>query len=133
MNYDILVLCETWSKFKGIINKRLYDWAEENNKIDESQTGFRKGYSVDNIFCLQSMVRKYLSKKCGRFYCIYVDFRKAFDKINHNRLLFPEKNGIYSQFMQFMHSLKSLYTDLKLCVKLNNNVIDFFSCNIGTR
>ena len=27
--------------FSGIINKRLYDWAEENNKIDESQAGFR--------------------------------------------------------------------------------------------
>ena len=87
-NYRGISITNTMYKiFSGIINKRLYDWAEENNKIDESQAGFRKGYSaVDNIFCLQAMVQKYLSKMCGRFYCIYVDFRKAFDKINHNRL-----------------------------------------------
>ena len=66
----------------------MYDWAEENyNKIDQSQAGFRKGYSaVDNIVCLQAMVQKYLSKKVWSFLCIYVDFRKAFDKIDHNRL-----------------------------------------------
>ncbi|XP_060562301.1 uncharacterized protein LOC132721934 [Ruditapes philippinarum] len=132
-NYRGISITNTMYKiFSGVINKRLYDWAEENNKIDESQAGFRKGYSaVDNIFRLQSMVQKYLSKKCGRFYCIYVDFRKAFDKINHNRLFVSlEKKGIHGQFM---NTLKSLYTDLKSCVKLNNNVTDFFSCNIGTR
>jgi len=33
---------------------------------------------------------------------------------------------------QLMHTFKSLYTDLRLCVKLNNSVTDFFSCNIDT-
>jgi len=110
----------------------LYDWAEENNKIDESQAGFRKGYSaVDNIFCFQEMVQKYLSKKCGRFYCIYVDFRKEFDKINHNRLFVSlENKGIHGQFMLI---LKSLYSNLRSSVKLNNCITDHFSCNIGTR
>jgi hypothetical protein len=32
--------------FSGIINKRLYDWAEDNAKTNESQAGFRKGYSA---------------------------------------------------------------------------------------
>jgi len=32
-----------------------------------------------------------------------------------------------------MHTLKSLYTDLRSCVKVNNNVTDYFACNIGTR
>jgi len=73
----------------GIINKRLYDWAEDNHKIDESQYGFRRGYSAvdNNIFCLQAMVQKYLSKQGGRFFCLYVDFRKAFDKINNIKLV----------------------------------------------
>ena len=69
--------------FSHIINARLYTWAENNHKIDESQAGFRRNYSpIDNIFCLQAMGQKYLSKSGGRFYCLYVDFRKAFDKIN---------------------------------------------------
>ena len=73
--------------FSNIINARLYSWAEENNQIDEAQSGFRHGYSaIDNIFCLSAMVQKYLSRKGGRLYCLYVDFRKAFDKINHRKL-----------------------------------------------
>ena len=49
--------------FAGILNKRLYEWAEGNNKFDESQAGFRAGYSaIDNVFCLQAMAKKYLSK-----------------------------------------------------------------------
>ena len=32
-----------------------------------------------------------------------------------------------------MHTIKSLYTDLRSCVKVNNNVTDYFACNIGTR
>ena len=31
-----------------------------------------------------------------------------------------------------MHILKSLYTNLRSCVKVNNNVTGFFECNIGT-
>ena len=61
---------------------RLYKWAEENNKIDEAQAGFRKGYSTtDNLFVLMSMVQKYLSKKGGRFYFIFKDFTKALIKL----------------------------------------------------
>ena len=58
--------------FSTIINKRLYNWAEEHNKLDESQAGFRKGYSaVDNMFCLQAVMQRYLSRPGGRFYCLY--------------------------------------------------------------
>ena len=36
-----------------ILAIRLTDWAETNNVLDESQAGFRKGYStMDNIFSL---------------------------------------------------------------------------------
>ena len=43
--------------FSGIVNKRLYDWAEIYYKIDESQAVYCKGFSaVDNIYCLQAMV-----------------------------------------------------------------------------
>ncbi len=64
-NYRGISLTNTIYKiFTGIINKRLYEGAETNHKIDESQSGFRTGYSaIDNIFCLQAIVQKYLSKK----------------------------------------------------------------------
>ena len=130
--------------FSGVIDQRLYDWAEENNKIDESQAGFRHGYSeIDNIFCLQAMIQKYLTKSGGRFYCLYVDFRKAFDKINHSKLFeCLERKGIHGRFLLV---LKAMYQNLNSCVKMSksnnsrgnvqnvNAITDMFPCNIGTR
>ena len=52
--------------FSIILNKRLYSWAEENEKLDEAQAGFRAGYSaVDNIFSLSAVCQNYLSKRGG--------------------------------------------------------------------
>ena len=50
--------------------------------------GFRAGYSaIDNIFCLQSMIRKYLSQRNGRFYVLYIDSRTALDySLNDNEV-----------------------------------------------
>ena len=75
--------------FTSIIHKRLYDCSESNKIIDEAQAGFRRGYStIDNIFTLQSVIQKYISKGRGRFYCLilFVDFSKAYDRIDHSKL-----------------------------------------------
>lgn len=69
--------------FSGVINKRLYERAEQNHKLINVELYFRNYLAEDNVFCLQATVQKYLSKKGGRFYCLYVDFRKAFGKANH--------------------------------------------------
>ena len=119
-NYRGISLTNTIYKiFTGIINKRLYEWAETNHKIDESQSGFRTGYSaIDNVFCLQAIVKKYLSKKGGRLYCIYIDFRKAFDKINHYVLFQSlQRKGIDGNCL---HVLLNMYNSLYSCVKVQN-------------
>ena len=78
------------------------------------------------------MVQKYLAKRGGRFHCLYVDFRKAFDKVNHGKLFLSlEKKGVFGKFQRV---LKSMYSCLTSCVKVSNNdVTDSFPCNIGTR
>jgi hypothetical protein len=69
--------------FSYIIYHRLYNWAEKFDNIDESQAGFRAGYStIDNIFILQSMVQKYISKPGVRFYVLYVDLKKHLMDLN---------------------------------------------------
>ena len=78
--------------------------------ISEEQAGFGRGYStidnafilynrqrlyrlqyttplsftIDNAFFLQSVINKYLSKKRGKLYVAYVDFRTAYDSIQLN-------------------------------------------------
>lgn len=88
-NFRGIALINTvYEIFSSILNKRLYSWAEENDKLDEAQAGIRAGYSaVDNIFSLSSVLQKYLSKRGGRFYCLYVDFQKAFDKVEQEQIL----------------------------------------------
>lgn len=78
-NYRGISLTTTLYKiFSIVMNSRLYAWAENNNKIDESQAGFRRGYSaMDNAFSLQAIVQTYLSRSSGRLYCIYIDFKKS--------------------------------------------------------
>ena len=86
-NFRGISLIDVLNKvFTSILNERIHTWADTNHMIDEA--GFRKGFStIDNLFCLQSMAQKYLSKQKGRFYCLYVDFAKAFDTIDHTKLL----------------------------------------------
>ena len=63
-NFRAISLINSLSKnFMKVLSKRLTKWAENNSVIDESQAGFRHGYStIDNIFNLQAVIQKYLSK-----------------------------------------------------------------------
>ena len=118
--------------FTSILNERIHTWADDNHMIDEAQAGFRKGYStIDNLFCLQSMAQKYLSKQKGRFYCLYVDFAKAFDTIDHSKLLtcYADR-GIGGKLLRI---LKSMYCKLHSCVQSSAHFTEFFPCNVGTR
>lgn len=63
-NFRGISLINTLCKiFMGIMSKRLQNWCDTYNVIDESQSGFRMHYStIENIFCLQAVSQKYLSK-----------------------------------------------------------------------
>jgi len=133
-NYRGISLINVMYKiFSNIVYNRLCKWADLNNKIAESQAGFRKGYStIDNLFTLQSMVQKYTCKPGGRFYVLYVDFQKAFDSLIIHKLITTMcKNGVRGKLFQV---LKSMYSNLRGCVRINDkNVTQNFNCNIGTR
>ena len=105
----------------NVLTIRLTNWADSNEVIDESQAGFSKDYSTtDNIFSLQALVQKYLCRERGRFFCIFVDFKRAFDSIQHANLWYSlERKGI-SQNSKFLKIFKSMYSQLKSCVKIKN-------------
>lgn len=133
-NFRSISLIDIFNKIlTGMMHNRLYQWAEENNKIDESQAGFRKGDStIDNLFVLMSLVQKYISKKGGRFYFLFIDFTKAFDRVDHNVLMdCLRRKGVRGKFYNL---LKSMYSNLCSFVKLRNeHCTEYFPCNIGTR
>ena len=134
-NYRAIALINCLCKiFINILTIRLTDWAETHQVIDESQAGFRKGYgTTDNIFSLHALVQKYLCRKKGRFYCIFIDFKRAFDSIQHANLWYSLQRKGINPGGKFLTIFKSMYSQLKSCVKVKKGLTQFFDCHIGTR
>ena len=89
-----------------------------------NQTGFRSTYStVDNLFCLQAIVTKYLRQKGGRLYAILVDFEKAFGRID--RKFFGVNSCSISPIL-----LSFFLNDLKDYVTVYCNGLDLQMCKV---
>ena len=100
--------------------------------IVENQAGFRKNYSTtDQIFNLYTVIQKCMSKNKQKIYVAFIDFRKAFDSVNHEILL----TAVYSKGVKgkFFGALKVMYESLVSCVRVNNELSDVFECPIGVR
>ena len=73
--------------FATILSSRLCKLSETNQTINEAQAGFRNRYcTTDDMFTLHALIQKYLSKKKGRLYVLFIDFENAFDNICHKTL-----------------------------------------------
>ena len=133
-NYRGISLINITSKlYSSVINKRLYVFSERNECIPEAQAGFRKGYStVDNIFTLQSLVEKYLTRKGGRFFTLFVDFSKAYDCVNRRKLLYLllKKTGIHGKMFS---TLRSMYSNVKSSVRIDSKITEYFDCFSGVK
>ena len=71
----------------SILNDRLTKFANDFNILVDCQAGFRSDYlAVDRVFCLQSMIQKYLSRPKGSFCLLHVDFKTAFYTLNHTSI-----------------------------------------------
>ena len=132
-NYRGISLLPVLSKvFTKILNDRLVKWAENHNLQKEEQAGYRKNYStIDQIFSLQPLCQKYITKKKGRFYVLFIDFTKAFDTIPHNLLWYKLiKSGVHGKLLKV---LNSMYSNLKSYVRTHSGLTEYFQCTVGTR
>ena len=87
--------------YKAVLNTRLCACLEENDNFVEAQVGFRRNYSTaDQIFNLYAVVQKCLNKKDQKLYVAFVDFRKAFDSVCHDKLLQAmQQEGVKEKFL----------------------------------
>ena len=116
----------------GVLNNRLSEVLQEENLLNENQTGFRKGYSTtDHIFTLLTQINHYKNVKKKKLYVSFVDFRKAFDKVSHSlswaKLI---KYGIGGKFMKIINSM---YEQVKSCARARSGLTDFFQYRRGLR
>ena len=118
--------------FANILNTRLCQWSNKHKFVDEAQAGFRAGYSaVDNVFILHAMIQKYLSKRKGRFYVLFIDFEKAFDNISYKKLFESlSSKGVNGKFLKI---LLEIYRKNNSSVKVADSCTSYFPCQKGTR
>jgi len=133
-NFRGIALLSCLSKiFTKLLNERLVKWAHDNQKMFEEQGGFTKGKgTTDQIFILQSLNEKYLSKKGGRCYNVFVDFSKAFDSVPHLNMFYKfVVEGLHGKVLKL---LRNMYNNLKSCVQVGQDrVTEVFECKVGTR
>ena len=82
--------------------KRLENFIKSKNLISANQIGFMKdSCTSDHIFLLQTIIEKTVKKGKKYLYTAFIDFRKAYDKVNRNMLLEKLKklgiNGIFQK------------------------------------
>ena len=115
--------------FTLLINSRLIKWSEENDILTAVQFRFRPGLgTTDAILALHSLISN-TSRKGKCVYCCFIDYIKVFDSVAHVKLwLKLSRSGITGKLLNV---IKSMYSKLKACVRLDSNYSDIFTGNVG--
>lgn len=109
----------------SIVNKRI------ENKIDkylsETQFGFRQKRGTRDAIALFKLVIQRALAVDRKIFACFVDYEKAFDKVEHTRMLeILQKYGIDKEDLQI---IKNLYKQQKANIRLGNSTTERF-CNI---
>ena len=118
--------------FCAVLNNRLSDYLETNNLLVEEQNGFWHDRSCqDHLFTVYNLVESRKLSSLQTFVC-FIDFRKAFDSINRD-LLWKKLEHNFNIKGRFLNILKTMYENVSNCVRVNDDVSDWFSINSGVK
>ncbi len=132
LNYRGISLLPVISKlYTGAIATRVGGFLEKNNKLANEQNGFRPDRScVDHIFTLCDLLRIRKAENKETF-CSFVDFKKAFDYVDHSFLLHKLIHiGINGRIY---NTIKTLYSRPESCVLVNDRLSGWFPVQSGVR
>ncbi|XP_011299809.1 RNA-directed DNA polymerase from mobile element jockey-like [Fopius arisanus] len=117
LNYRGIALCNCLTKlFTQILRDRIQQWADREKILDESQAGFRPGRGcLDQVFVLFDAIRLQLRLGSRKVFSVFVDFRRAFDSVPHDKLWSKLLNLHLSP--KIVKILKSLYDGANIRVK----------------
>ena len=106
-----------------IIFARLTNFIQKYSILFKRQHGFQTGKSTEHAHIdIQNSILNSLEKKetpC----CLFFDFAKAFDTVNHSILL--QKLNHYGILGNALQLIESYLTDREQCVQVNNITSDF--------
>ena len=129
-NYRTISLISHASKvmLKVILN-RLKPQAEEI--IAKEQAGFRPNRSTtEQIFNLRVLCEKY-SQHQQDIYHVFIDFKKAFDRVWHDALWATMNK--FNMGQKLIHTIKELYSKATSAVLTQGTVGEWFRTTVGVR
>lgn len=121
-NYRFISLINCVTKiFMQILLKRLQKFCDANELLPEFQSGFRRKRScLDNVFTLNSLIQLNTVNRNSKVYAIFVDFKAAFDSIDHE-LLWHKLQG-FGLSSKFLNILRSFYSQATAAIKCNDSL-----------
>ncbi len=128
-NYRGITLTSSMSKLLTYaLNQRLLKWSAQCNVSSQSQFAYKPGYSTtDAIYVLHSALAQTMTH--SKVFCAFIDFSKAFDRIERN-ILYQKliRCGISSKML---YMIKNMYSKIKSRVKTTEGSTDTFPLESG--
>lgn len=132
LNYRGLSLISvTFKVILGIMANRLLIESEKSDLISPEQSGFRnKEEAVSQFIAVSEVIRRrYLEGKST--VGIFIDFRKAYDRVYHEALYrVLEHMGVRGKFLALV---KYMYSHSKMRVRVGGHLAEFFDMLRGNR
>ena len=116
LNYSgISLLCTISKVYSSILSVRI-------NRQNHS--------CIDHIFSITTIVKKIIYAY-KHVVCAFIDFKKAFDSINRNLLIYRLLS--YNIDGKLCNAIKSLYKDTVSTVKINDYITEYFDVLHGVK
>jgi hypothetical protein len=129
-SYRPISLLPALSKiFEKVIYSQLYKYMNENNLLNISQYGFRRGHSTELAALeLVDRIGKELDKRNTPI-SIFLDLSKAFDTLDHSILI--KKLQYYGLDNLAIHWFKSYLSNRKQALRYNNTLSEWTDIKTG--
>ena len=110
LNYRPISLTSVIAKLcERVVKKKWMEHIEKNNILTERQFGFRGRSCSTNLISFYSRVIDIMDERDGWVDCIYLDLKKAFNKVPHKTLMWKleHEGGIGGSVLKWMEDFLS--------------------------
>ena len=99
-------------------------------QLSEEQAGFRPNRStVEQIFVWKQLAERFLETQNGEMVGIFIDFKKAFDRVWHLGMFRTLQH--YNIPQKLTNLIKSLYNQAVSAVRIGSDISDWFRQTVG--
>ena len=129
-NYRPISLLNVMYKvYAALLQKRLA--AAHDHKLRVTQFGFRQHKSTQEPIFILRRLQDYSAKTGQHFHMLFLDWKQAFDKIDHRSMLIALKRiGVHEHYLAI---IKDLYTDPEFCTQGYNAQREWGKVKTGIR